>query len=301
MEEHAFVDSHGVEVFSRSWPVESPSAIVAIAHGASEHSGRYDRFARALNDAGYAVVAIDHRGHGLTAAGADRAIMGAGGGQAVVDDLHELIEQARSSMGAELPVYLFGHSLGSLMAFAYLVQYSEGLAGGVLCGVAADLDGVADLGALLAGFDTPELRDESAAAILAANNAPFVPARTPYDWLSRDEAEVDLYAEDPLCGDAHPLTFGYLIDLFGVVAPLVDHMADITCPVMVIAGGQDPAAGMGEFARIAAAALGRAGVVADLTVYEDDRHELLNELNRDEVTADIIEWLRTHERERSDP
>jgi alpha-beta hydrolase superfamily lysophospholipase len=105
-------------------------------------------------------------------------------------------------------------------------------------------------------------------------------------------AEVDLYAADPLCGDAHPLTFGYLIDVFDLVAPLVDRMADITCPVMVIAGGQDPAAGMGEFARIAAAALGRAGVTADLTIYENARHELLNELNRDEVTADILGWLR---------
>ena len=294
MEEHSFVDTHGVEVFSRWWPIESPSAIVAVAHGASEHSGRYDRLARALNDVGYAVVAIDHRGHGLTSAGADRAIMGVGGGQAVVDDLHELIGQARTSIGADLPVYLFGHSLGSLIAFAYLVHYSEGLAGGVLCGVAADLDGVDDLGALLAGFDTPELRDQSAASILAANNAPFEPARTPYDWLSRDDAEVDLYASDPMCGDAHPLTFGYLIDVFGVVAPAVEHIGDIACPVMVIAGGQDPAAGMGEFARIAAAALGRAGVETDLTVYEDARHELLNELNRDEVTADILEWLRAH-------
>ncbi len=294
MEARSFIDSHGVEVFSHWWLIDSPMAIVVIAHGASEHSGRYDRFARALNGAGYAVVAIDHRGHGLTSAGADRAIMGAGGGQAVIDDLHELMTEARASIGSDLPVYLFGHSLGSLMAFAYLTQHSQGLTGGILCGVAADLDSVADLGALLAGFDTPELRDESAAAILAANNAPFEPARTPYDWLSRDEAEVDRYANDPLCGDAHPLTFGYLIDLFAVVAPLVDHMADITCPVMVIAGGQDPAAGMGEFARIAAAALGRAGVATDLTIYEDDRHELLNELNRDEVTADILGWLRAH-------
>jgi len=292
METQSFVDAHGVEVFSNWWPIESPTAIVVISHGASEHSGRYDRFAQALNNAGYAVVAIDHRGHGLTAAGADRAIMGAGGGQAVVDDLHELIDNARSSIGSELPVYLFGHSLGSLMAFAYLTQHSQGLAGAILCGFAADLDGVADLGALLAGFDTPELRDESAAAILAANNSPFEPARTPYDWLSRDEAAVDLYAADPLCGDAHPLTFGYLIDVFDLVAPLVDRTADITCPVMVIAGGQDPAAGMGEFARIAAAALGRAGVTADLTIYENARHELLNELNRDEVTADILGWLR---------
>jgi alpha-beta hydrolase superfamily lysophospholipase len=294
MNTHSFIDAHGVEVFSHWWPIESPTAVVVISHGASEHSGRYDRFARALNDAGYAVVAIDHRGHGLTAAGADRAIMGAGAGQAVVDDLHELIEQARSAFGAELPMYLFGHSLGSLMAFAYLTQHSHGLSGGILCGFAADLDGVADLGALLAGFDTPELRDESAAAILAANNAPFEPARTPYDWLSRDEAEVDLYANDPFCGDAHPLTFGYLIDVFDLVAPLVDRMADITCPVLVIAGGQDPAAGMGEFARIAAAALGRAGVVTDLSIYEDDRHELLNEFNRDEVTADILGWLQAH-------
>jgi len=292
METRNFTDAYGVEVFSNWWPIEAPTAIVIISHGASEHSGRYDRFARALNDAGYTVAAIDHRGHGLTAAGADRAIMGAGGGQAVVDDLHELIDDARSSIGADLPVYLFGHSLGSLMALAYLIEHSEGLAGGILCGFAADLDGVADLGALLAGFDTPELRDESAAAILAANNAPFEPARTPYDWLSRDEAEVDLYAADPLCGDAHPLTFGYLIDVFDLVAPLVDQLADITCPVMVIAGGQDPAAGMGEFARIAAAALGRAGVVTDLTIYEDARHELLNEFNRDEVTADILGWLR---------
>lgn len=292
METHSFIDAHGVEVFSNWWLIESPTAIVAISHGASEHSGRYGRFAQALNNAGYAVVAIDHRGHGLTSAGADRAIMGAGGGQAVVDDLHELIDNTRSSIDADLPVYLFGHSLGSLMALAYLIEHSEGLAGGILCGFAADLDGVADLGALLAGFDSPELRDESAAAILAANNAPFEPARTPYDWLSRDEAEVDLYAADPLCGDAHPLTFGYLIDVFDLVAPLVDQLADITCPVMVIAGGQDPAAGLGEFARIAAAALGRAGVTTDLTVYEDARHELLNEFNRDEVTADILEWLR---------
>jgi alpha-beta hydrolase superfamily lysophospholipase len=294
MDERRFIDAHGVEVFTRWWPIAAPTAAVVIAHGASEHSGRYERFAAALNTAGFAAVAIDHRGHGHTAAGADRAIMGAGGGQAVIDDLGELIAQVRSEMGAGLPVFLFGHSLGSLMALSFLVQHSADLAGGILCGVAADVDGVADLGALLSGFDTPELRDESAASLLAANNAPFEPARTPYDWLSRDESEVDLYAADPFCGDAHPITFGYLIDLFGVLAPAVDHLADITCPVLVIAGGQDPAAGMGEFARVAAAALGRAGVDTEVTIYADDRHELLNELDREAVTADIIGWLQAH-------
>lgn len=291
MEEHTFVDPHGVEVFSRSWPIESPGGIVAIAHGASEHGGRYDRFARALNDAGYAVVAIDHRGHGRTSAGADRAIMGVGGGQAVIDDLHQLIEKTRSAADDELPVYLFGHSLGSLISLAFLTQHSSLLAGAVLCGMAADVNGVADLGVLLAGFDTPDMRDESAAALLAANNAPFEPARTPYDWLSRDEAEVDRYANDPLCGDAHPLTFGYLIDLFSVVAPATEQLSSITCPVLLIAGDQDPAAGMGEFARAAAAAISGAGVDSELIIYAGARHELLNETNRDAVTSDVIRWL----------
>lgn len=290
MEERSFVDEHGVEVFSRWWTIASPTSIVVIAHGASEHGGRYDRFARALNEVGHAVVAIDHRGHGRTAAGADRAIMGAGAGQSVIDDLHHLVGEASAEFGSDLPVVLFGHSLGSLIALAFLTQHSALLAGGVLCGMAADVNGVADLGALLAGFDTPEMRDESAAALLAANNAPFEPARTPYDWLSRDEVEVDRYAADPFCGDAHPLTFGYLIDLFAVVAPATEQLASISCPVLLIAGDQDPAAGMGEFARAAAAAMTDAGVDTELIIYADARHELLNETNRDEVTADVIGW-----------
>src|SRR5262245_34044991 len=111
MQERTFVDAHGVEVFSRWWPVDDPRGIVLIAHGASEHSGRYDRFARALNDAGYAAVAIDHRGHGRTVPEPGPAIMGPGGGMAVVDDLHELRAAASAELGPDVPVHLFGHSM----------------------------------------------------------------------------------------------------------------------------------------------------------------------------------------------
>src|SRR3982750_3081417 len=90
MEERRFVDAYGVEVFGRWWPIADPTAVVLIAHGASEHSGRYDRFARALNAAGYSAVAIDHRGHGRTGASTGQGLMGAGGGHAVIDDLEEL-------------------------------------------------------------------------------------------------------------------------------------------------------------------------------------------------------------------
>ena len=87
MDERIFVDGHGVEVFTRSWTVGTPVGVVLVSHGASEHSGRYDRFARALNDAGFAVAALDHRGHGRTGATTGAGVMGVGGGQAVVDAL----------------------------------------------------------------------------------------------------------------------------------------------------------------------------------------------------------------------
>ncbi len=290
MAERTFVDRHGVEVFSRWWRVDAPRAVVLVSHGASEHSERYDRFARALNEANVAVVAIDHRGHGRTAGEPGRAVMGPGGGDAVIDDLHELRAAVETELG-DVPVFVFGHSMGALIALAYLTRHAAGLAGGVLCGFATDLEAVAALGELLQGFADANMRDEAATDLLSANNAAFEPARTRYDWLSRDPVEVDRYIADPMCGDDQPLTYGYLIDLFEVVAPARERLASITCPVFVIAGERDPAAGMGAYASGAAEALRAAGVDVELRLYEGARHELLNEINRDDVTADIVHWL----------
>lgn len=292
MDERTFVDAHGVEVFTRWWPIDRPRGVVLVSHGASEHSGRYDRFARALNAAGFAVVALDHRGHGRTAASTEPGFMGPGGGMAVVDDVHELRAAARSTFG-DVPVFLFAHSLGALIGVAYLARYADGLAAAVLCGFPADVDGTEALGEVLRNAADGGLRDEPI-DILASNNAAYEPARTPYDWLSRDPDEVDRYVADPLCGDDLPLTYGYLADLFDVVAPARDRLAAITCPVLVIAGDQDPAAGMGAYPAGLAATLAAAGVPVDLTLYEGARHELLNETNRDAITADIVDWLRSH-------
>ncbi len=289
MDERTFVDAHGVEVFARWWPVDAPTGVVLVAHGASEHSGRYDRFARALNDAGYAVAALDHRGHGRTGAATGAGVMGPSGGQAVVDDLHQLRVAAEAAF-PDVPVFLFGHSMGSLIGLAYLVHHGDGLAGGVLCGIPADVGDVEGLRELLGAAEEAGLRDEPAGALVEAN-APFEPARTAFDWLSRDEAEVDRYVADPLCGDGNPLTYGYLIDLFEVLAPAAEHLDAIRGPILVIAGDQDPAAAMGAHATTLAETLGAAGAPVDLTLYDGARHELLNETNRDEVTADIIGWL----------
>ena len=293
MNEGTFFDIHGVEIFTRRWMIDAPRGLVFISHGASEHSARYDRFARALNDAGFAVVALDHRGHGRTGAKTGTGVMGPGGGQAVIDDLHELRKVAESNIGAAVPVFLFGHSMGAAIALAYLAHHSDGLAGSILCGVPVDVDGAAELASMLDAVGAAGLRDESANA-LTMTGSPET-ARTAFDWLSRDADEVDRYIADPLCGDDNPLTYGYLIDLFAVVAPAREQLASITCPVLVIAGDQDPAAGMGAHATTLANALTAAGVEVDLTLYEDARHELLNETNRNEVTADIVRWLHSHE------
>jgi alpha-beta hydrolase superfamily lysophospholipase len=289
--EQTFVDAHGVEVFSRWWTVDEPRGIVLIAHGASEHSGRYDRFARALNRAGFSAVALDHRGHGHTAPATGRGVMGPGGGMAVIDDLDELRAAATATVPGDVPVFLFGHSLGSLIALGYLIRHAGGLAGSVLCGVAANVDDTASMGALLAGVADAGMRDQPVEGLLGNNNAPFEPARTPFDWLSRDPTEVDRYLADPMCGDDNPLTYGYLIDLFDVLAPARDRLTSITCPVLVIAGDRDPAAAMGAHATTLADALEADGVDVDLELYEGARHELLNETNRDEVTASVIGWL----------
>ena len=291
MDEMSFVDRYGVAVFTRWWPVDSPRGVVLIAHGASEHSGRYDRFARALNDVGFAAVALDHRGHGVTGASTGAGLMGPGGGQSVIDDLDELRVLAATRFGSEVPAYVFGHSMGSLIAFGYLCHHSDGLAGGILCGVPANVDESAALAGLLQGFADTGMRDEPAADLLRNDQTMFEPVRTPYDWLSRDTDEVDRYLADPYCGDANPLTYGYLIDLLETIAPAADHLASIACPVLVIAGDHDPAGAMGAHPTALENRLRAAGVETQLTMYEGARHEILNETNREKVTADIIGWL----------
>ena len=291
MEERTFVDAHGVEVFSRWWPTDEARGTVVIAHGACEHSGRYDRFALALNAAGLHAVAIDHRGHGRTGASTGAGVMGPGGGQAIIDDLHELRAAACARFGESTPVFLFGHSMGSSIALGYLTQHSAGLTGAVLCGVPGDVEQPSELRPALEEAAAAGLRDEPAVDLLAAQNEVFEPARTPFDWLSRDPDEVDRYIGDAFCGDGNPLTLGFLLDLLDALEPARERLAAISCPVLVIAGDQDPAAGMGAHATTMQRALRQAGVATDLHLYEGARHEILNETNRDEVTADVVGWF----------
>lgn len=257
-------------------PAGDPKAAVQVHHGLGEHAGRYRRLAEALTAAGYVVYAPDQRASGRSAVdgygnwGRD----GWGGWVADYAGLNDLIKKEHPS----LPVVLLGHSLGSFGAQHYLLERSGDVA-------AAVLSGTGDVEALVPALTAEGPTD------LSAFNAPFE-HRTGFEWLSRDEAEVDRYVADEACGWAAsmPSDMGRLL-----AAADPDELAGIRkdLPVLLLSGDQDPVGGaQGEGVEVTAARYRDAGLTdVAVTLYPQARHEILNETNRDEVTADIVAFL----------
>jgi alpha-beta hydrolase superfamily lysophospholipase len=139
--------------------------------------------------------------------------------------------------------------------------------------------------------------------ILAGFNGAFEPARTPFDWLSRDPAEVDLYIADPMCGASHPMTYGFLAAFItgALDASEPSGIANIpkSLPILLLTGECDPASQMAVGVREVEKRLRDAGLNVDAIYYPDARHEILNETNRDEVHADLVRWLKIHARQSS--
>jgi alpha-beta hydrolase superfamily lysophospholipase len=273
----------GTQVATYTWAnvTGKPMGVVQIAHGLAEHGERYDRFARALNAAGFVVHAVDHRGHGRTANGR-LGDFGAAGFGGLVADVAQYGAALRAQYGG-LPLFLFAHSMGSFAAQAALLEHASTWSGVVLSGSTA-LDMLA-AGMANAPADAP--------AGLAAFNAGFE-HRTGYEWLSRDAAEVDAYVADPWCGWDVPEDV--IPSLFAPAARLADpaQLAGIRSdlPIMIASGDADPLAGGGALIQLLGQRYRDAGL-ADVSVklYPAARHEILNETNRDEVTADVVAWL----------
>ena len=269
----------GLELATYEWDVEDPHGVVQVAHGLAEHSARYDRFAGALNAAGYSVRAADHRGHGASIAETP-GDFGAAGFEALIADMAAY----GAGLRGDLPLFLFAHSMGSFAAQSVVLDHSEQYAGVVLSGSTA-------LDLLAAGMVAAE-----GPVGLEAFNAGFE-QRTGYEWLSRDEAEVDRYVADPLCG--FDLPDETVPALFGAAGALADPavLAGIRSdlPLLIASGSDDPVGGGGELVKVLAQRYRDAGLVdVTLKLYDGARHEILNELNRDEVTADVIGWLDAH-------
>ncbi|HMI93159.1 MAG TPA: alpha/beta hydrolase [Polyangiales bacterium] len=293
----------GAKLFVRVWEPDAaaPKAVVQIAHGMAEHGGRYERVAERLTAAGYVVYAHDHRGHGQTAP--SRADLGyfadQEGFMRAVRDMLALSARIRAERPG-LPLFMMGHSMGSMLVRLYLFQ-SEAppLAGVVLSGTSGRTTELAWLGILLGKGERLRVGPRRVSKLLqlasvGAYNLGFRPNRTPHDWLSRDPAEVDKYAADPLC--AFDLTVQGWLDVYsGALA--IEREADIArlpkdLPLYLFAGSRDPVGGDTRGGRWLHDALRRAGM-RDVTTrfYPDARHETLNETNRDEVERELVAWL----------
>lgn len=268
----------GVSIAASRWSAAGAErAVLVVSHGMGEHSLRYREVLRPLQTAGYIVYAHDHRGHGATAQGSHAlGDYGPRGFAAVVEDLASMTQAARVEY-PDLPVLLLGHSMGSMIAQALVIEYPDLIDGLALSGSAA-VDVLATVG---------QSRD-----ILGTINATFEPARTPFDWLSRDPTQVDAYIADPLCGFG--LTPGSFFSLFSQGERLAspESLAAIPkdLPIYIFSGDRDPlAADFGALEPLIER-YRAAGLSPQVRLYPGARHEILNEINRDEVVTDLLNW-----------
>lgn len=291
----------------RLWePEGKPRACVVISHGMAEHIDRYDRLAGALNQAGFAVIGHNHLGHGPEAPvpgffAEDK------GWSKVVEDLHSVIRWAGDRY-PDIPLVLLGHSMGSFLAREHTLQYPQAVDALVICGTGwqpASMCRMArGLASLAKAFGAGEKPSKLLDTIsFSRNNQPFLPGRTPFDWLSRDEAEVDKYVADPCCGFVFTASGFY--DLFSGLYDLtrLDRLraTPVGLPVLFISGDADPVGMKGEGVKTVAGQFRQAGL-SDVTIrlYEGARHELFNEINREEVQRDLIRWLQASLKDRKE-
>lgn len=293
---HVLQAVDGYRIRYRRWlPEGDLRGTIQLVHGASEHSGRYGRLATTLARHGFGVYAMDLRGHGRTAESTGIGRFGGGlGVETVLLDV-EALHLVIADQHPGVPRILLGHSMGSIIALASVERNGADLAGLVLSG---------PIGVAPQLVDTVTLLEEAVAHGAADNaldalgpfNERFEPARTRYDWLSRDPAEVDKYVADPLSGDDVPLTVAYAAGVFALavraatpeaVAKLPDGL-----PVLLLSGELDPVGGVGagQVTALAHLLTGR-GLPVEQRVYPEARHEVFNETNRDEVVDDLLVWL----------
>jgi alpha-beta hydrolase superfamily lysophospholipase len=279
---------------------KKPRAVVQINHGMGEHAARYRRFAEFLNGRGYDVYAHDHRGHGETSAldahpghfadkdGWDKVISDVAAVNAHIKEQHRGI-----------PIVCFGHSMGSIIAFSYALRHGETI-DALCCWNAGFSTGVlATIGKIILkvermfkGSDVPS--NITRKLTFDAWNGEFKPNRTEFDWLSRDEAEVDKYVNDPLCGI--PISIGLWLDeLSGIYFNADDsNLAAFSkkLPVHLQGGADDPCSEHGKAVTVIASRLRKAGLSdVTLNILADTRHESLNEINRDRVMSEFGDWL----------
>jgi alpha-beta hydrolase superfamily lysophospholipase len=279
-------------------PEGKPRGIVVIAHGMAEHIARYDGLGQSLARAGLLAVGYNHLGHGKEASIPGWFSDTDGWGK-LVGDLHAVL-QAMAIRWPGVPRVLLGHSMGSFLTREYALRYPGELHALVLSGTGWHNRMLCQAGLLPArlacsmGFEKKASGFLDKMAFSAHNKSFKTPGGTAFDWLSRDKAEVEKYINDPLCGFV--FTAGGFRDMFTGLLALTDierlKALPADLPVYLLSGGDDPVGGKGVGVREIALQYQAAGLLrVYVKLYDGARHELFNEVNKEEVRSGLITWL----------
>jgi len=305
-ENFTYESEQGVGIYTYRWLPDSSEAIegvIQIAHGMAEHAGRYHDFASFLVSEGYAVYANDHRGHGKTAGAPEQLgyISDTGGWNLMLDDMHTLTGIIKKE-NPSAPNFLFGHSLGAILSRGYILRHKDAVQGVILSATAVVPNAIRLVALTIAKIEIMIKGKKCRSQILAnlffgQYNKCFKPNRTEFDWLNRNDVEVDKYINDPDCGAIS--TAGFCEDVLQGIKIINDskHIRTLSkeLPIYLLTGDKDPATANGQGIIDVHKAYKKAGIVdVSYQVYKDARHEILNEINKDEVYRDILSWLQAH-------
>jgi alpha-beta hydrolase superfamily lysophospholipase len=302
IEHFSFTDPYGQLIQCFKWSDSRQcDAAIQIVHGMAEHASRYDNFAEFLVNSGFVVYANDHRGHGLTAGIYENTgyFADKNGWEIVTDNVYQLSEIIKKD-NPDIPLFLFGHSMGSLIARNYISKYTDAIKGVILSGTLYNPAYMLIFGNMIANiqklFHRRNHRSKLLGVLSFGNfNKKFKPARTVFDWISSDKHTVDIYKKDMFCG--FHCSASLYSDIFsGILHIQKDKVIKKTpfdMSLMLISGESDPVGNFGKGVKKVHKLYKDNGVQdIEIILYKDGRHEMINEINKEQVYSDILSWIK---------
>ena len=294
-EQRNFIMRDGKKVYAILWSDTdiTPTQSIVLVHGMAEHIDRYEGFARDLVARGFVVLGYNERGHRFTDEKEDYGYMKF---DDLVEDVNEMIDFMKTKY-PNIPVNLFGHSMGSFVSERVTELYGSKLRKAVYCGNGHNPNLILSMGAFLCSVIKIFKGDRHRSKFIdgmafGSFNKPFEPARTPLDWLNRDEAEVDKYIADEWCGGM--FTLRYYHDFFIGCRKVTNNLKNIPLdlPMLLVSGANDPVGNMGKGVKqVYDKLIKTKHTNVEMKLYDDARHEILLEQNKEEVHKDIIDFL----------
>ena len=290
------------EIHTIEWKPEGKvCAVLQLCHGMIEYIERYDDFAEFLCSRGWYVVGNDHLGHGKSVQSKSEYgfFNEKSGNGCVLGDIHTLRQRTMKKYPG-VPYFMLGHSMGSSLLRQYIQMYGNGLSGAILMGVVADHSTftlqlgkrLCRLLAILRGWHFRSRLIENMA--MGAYNRKFKPAKTRADWVTSDQERLEAYVTDPLCSFRFTVNAYYSM-FTGMLASQKKesiYMIPKGLPILFIAGADDPVGDFGKGVRKIYEQYKAAGIQdISLRLYAGDRHEILNETDRQQVYQDLYEWM----------